>query len=285
LNISKAVFYTKEFDKEINYPVDVILSPEFYWIKKIDIPIKNLFQAKKIARNIFDLENEYIYDAFKIEDKYFAIAVSKNLKLKIDKKYIKSLRIAQMELFSYNCLNINEKYSLKKIEDILFCFPKDKNCPQIDDVLKNLKLSNYTVSLDTVNLDKTSLFLIFSSFVFLISYFLISTISYKKELIKIEEKKEKLKKYNLPLTTFQLDAIYNNLKSIDKKQNSLRRDLEIFSNTPLKKNEEYIKLLFNKNYYVKIKTSKNLDYFFKKHFSIIKSSFNNNIYTAKLADE
>jgi hypothetical protein len=279
------IFYTKDFDKKINYPVDVILSPEFYWIKKIDIPIKNIFQAKKIAKNIFDLESGYIYDAFKIKNKYFAIALPKDLKLKIDKKYIKSIRLAQVELFDYECLNINEKYSIKKIDDILFCFPKDENCKKINDILKDIKLSNYTVNLDTVNLDKTSLFLISSSFVFLISYFLIGTISYKKELSLIREKKTALRKYNLPLTTFQLNAIYNNLKQVDKNQKILRKNLEFFSKTPLKKNEEYIKLSFNKNYYVKIKTSKNLDNFFKKHFSIIESSFNKNIYTAKLANE
>jgi hypothetical protein len=285
LNISKVILYTKDFDKKIDYPVDVILSPQFYWIKKIDIPIKNLFQAKKIAKNLFDLDGMYIYDAFNIDNKYYAVAIPKNLKLKIDKKFIKSLRIAQKELYNYECLNVSENYSLKKIDDILFCFLKDKNCPNVDEILKDIKLSNYKVSLDTINLDKTSLFLIFSSFIFLISYFLIGILSYKKELTLIEEKRSELSKYNLPLTTFQLNAIYSDIKQIDKNQKKLRKDLKIFSNTPLSKNEEYIKLSYDKNFYVKIKTSKNLDKFFKNYFSIIKSNFNNNIYTAKLADE
>jgi hypothetical protein len=75
------------------------------------------------------------------------------------------------------------------------------------------------------------------------------------------------------------------LKNVDIKQKKIRRALEIFSHTPLSKNEEYIKLSFNKYYYVKIKTSKNLDYFFKKYFNIIDSNFKNNIYLAKLAYE
>jgi hypothetical protein len=285
LNISKVIFYTKDFNENINYPVDVILSPQFYWIKKIDIPIKNIFQAKRIAKNIFDLEGDYIFDAFKIGDTYYAIAIDKNLNLKIDKKYIKSLRIAQKELYDYDCIEVSDKYTIKKIDDIFFCFLNDGNCPKIEKILKNIKLSNYSLSLDVINLDKSSLIIIFISFVFIFSYFIIGIISYKKDLNLIERKKTELSKYNLPLTSFQLDAIYNNLKEIDYSQKKLRKDLEIFSRTPLRKNEEYIKLVFDKNFYVKIKTSNNLDNYFKKYFKIIKSDFKNQIYTAKLAYE
>jgi hypothetical protein len=286
LKISKVIFYTKDFNENINYPVDVILSPQFYWIKKIDIPIKNIFQAKRIAKNIFDLEGDYIFDAFKIEDTYYAIAIDKNLNLKIDKKYIKSLRIAQKELYDYDCISINDKFMIKKINDIFFCFLNDGSCiNKIDDVLKNIKLSNYSFSLDIINLDKFSFIIIIFSFISIIGYFVIGTFIYKKELNLIERKKIELSKYNLPLTMFQLNAIYENLKKIDNKQKKIKKALEIFSNTPLRKNEEYIKLSFNKYYYAKIQTSKNLDKFFKKYFSILDSRFDNKIYSVKLTDE
>ena len=285
MKLSKVIFYTKDFNKKINYPVDVILSPQFYWIKKIDIPIKSIFQAKKIAKNLFDIEGEYIFDAFKTGGIYCAVAVKKNLELKIDKKYIKSIRIAQKELYEYECLEVGDKHCIKKVDDIFFYFLNEGNCKKIDEVLKNIKLSNYTISLDTINLDKSSLILLFASFVFIIGYFIIGTVSYKKDLTLIEQKKASLSKYNLPLTSFQLDAIYSNLKKIDIAQKRIRKDLKIFSNTPLNKNEEYIKLSFNKNFYVKIKTSKNLGNYFKRYFSIISSNLNNRIYSGKLADE
>jgi preprotein translocase subunit YajC len=285
LKISKVIFYTKDFNEKIDYPVDIVLSPQFYWIKKIDIKIKNLYQAKKIAKNIFDLEGDFIFDAFKIDDNYFAVAINKNLDIKIDKKYIKSLRLAQVELYKFDCLGVNENFSLKKIDDILFCLPKNEDCKNINEVLNDIKLSKYTISLDTINLDKTSLILIFISFIFLISYFLIGTFSYKKDLALIEKKQKELSKYNLPLTSFQLNAIYENLKEIDVRQKRLRKDLEFFSHTPLKLNEEYIKLSLNKDYYVKIKTSSNLDNYFKKRFRIIESSLKNKIYSAKFSYE
>jgi hypothetical protein len=108
---------------------------------------------------------------------------------------------------------------------------------------------------------------------------------YKKDLMLIENKKANLSKYNLPLTSFQLDAIFNDLKDIDTKQKKIKKALEIFSHTPLNNNEEYIQLSFDKYYYVKIKTSKNLNSYYKKYFNIINSSFKNNIYLAKLAYE
>lgn len=285
MKISKVIFYTKDFDENINYPVDVILSPQFYWIKKIEIPIKNSFQAKKIAKNLFDLEDDYIYDAFKIDNNYYAIAIDKNLELNIPKKYIKSLRIAQKELYEYECVEVSDKHSIKKIDDIFFCFLNEASCPKVDEILKNIKLSNYTLSLDAINLDKSSLFLLFASFIFVISYFVIGAFSYKKELNLIEEKKSSLLKYNLPLTTFQLDAIYANLKEIDNKQKKIKKTLEIISHTPLDKNEEYIKLSLNKYYFAKIKTSKNLDSYFKRYFSVLNSRFENKIYSVKFANE
>jgi hypothetical protein len=285
LKISKVILYTKDFNENINYPVDVILSPQFYWIKKIDVPIKNPFQAKKIAKNMFDLEGEYIFDAIKIGDNYYAIAIDKNLKLNIPKKYIKSIRIAQKELYKYDCIEVSPKYSLKKVDGLFFCFLNDGNCSKIDDILKNIKLSNYTLSLDAINLDKSSLFLLFASFIFVISYFVIGAVFYKKELNLIEEKKSSLSKYNLPLTTFQLDAIYANLKEIDNKQKKIKKTLEIISHTPLDKNEEYIKLSLNKYYSANIKTSKNLDSYFKRYFSVLNSKFENKIYSVKFANE
>jgi len=210
----------------------------------------------------------------------------KNLDLKIDKKYINSIRIAQVEFFEYECLEVNEKYILKKIDDILFCFVNQHQCnKKVEEEINKIKLSNYTLNLNTINLNKSTIILIFLIFIFINSYFIIGIISYKKEFSILQQKKEKLKKYNLPLTTFQLDAIYANLKEIDNKQKLIRKNLEFFSKTPLKKNEKYITLSFNKYYKVEINTSRNLDSFFSQRFNIKNSQVNKNIYKAVLSNE
>ena len=168
----------------------------------------------------------------------------------------------------------------------MFCYPNDKNCSKrIDEEINKIKLSNYKINLDTINIDKFSLISIALIFIFINSFFILGIISYKKEIKNIENKKNDLAKYNLPLTSFQLNAIYENLKEMDNKQMLIRKDLEFFSRTPLKKNEEYKKLSFNgKIYEIEINTSHNLDNYFAKRFKI-NSDFKNNIYKAVLSHE
>ncbi len=205
--------------------------------------------------------------------------------LKIDKKYINSIRLVQVEFFDYDCLEINKKFILKKIDDILFCYPNSGNCEKkLSDEIKKVKLSSYTLNLDTINIDKTSLILIGMIFVFINIFFIAGIINYKKEYKNILKKEQSLYQYNLPLNSYQLDAIYSNLKEIDKTQKAIRKDLEIFSSTPLKKNEEFITLIFNNPIYsLEINSSKNFNNYFSKYF-IIKSSSSNKIYKAIVED-
>jgi len=283
----KTILYTKFFKQEINEPVNVILSPEFYWIKKIDIPIKSLKDAKKIAKTLFKLdEKKYIFDAFKLENKFFAVAFEKNLNLNIPKKYINSIRIAQTEFYNFDCIKIDEKHSIQKIEDLLFCFPfsNNKECTDINEVLKKIKLSNIKFNLiNKLNIDK-SIIITFSLIFILVNLaFLIKTYAIKKEITLLENKKEEiLNKNNLPKTSFELNSILQNLKEEYKKQVKIKKDIEYITKTPLKQGEYFTKFSYNsKNFYIEVKTSQNLDNYFKKHFKV-ESEFKNNFYKASL---
>jgi len=279
----KIVFYTKDFDKEIKEKVDVILSPEFYWINKIDLDIKSLKEAKKIAKNMFDLDKDkYIFEAIKLDNKFFAIAIKKDLDLKINKKYINSIRLAQVELYKYDALKGKNK-TLKKVEDILFCFPEtNENLKSIEEALKEIKLSKYKINFDYLNLNKTTIFYLFFSLIVINLFFFAQGFFYKKELNKLQEKKEYLsKRYNLPLTTYQLDSIYSSLKNQDEKIKKIKKVLELFSKTRLK----FEKLEFDSKFYnIVVNSNKNLDNYFKK-FIIISSKVENKKYIAKLRYE
>ena len=150
-------------------------------------------------------------------------------------------------------------------------------------MLKDLKLSKYKLPLNSF--DTKTLIFSFISFLFLLSYFGIGIFSYKKELKNIELKKEELKKYHLPLTTFQLNSIYSNLKEIDLTQKKLKKDLEFISKTPLNSNEFFKKISFDKIFEVEIKTNRSFDNYFSRHFKIISSKLENKTYYAKLSDE
>jgi len=280
----KTILYTKDFNEEIKEPVNVILSPQFYWIKKIDIPIKSMKEAKKLAKNLFKLDGkEYKFFALKINNNFYAIAIEKNLKLNIDKKYIKNIYIAQSELKNFDCININEKYIIKKIEDLLFCFPKEECQNNLDEILKNIKLSKNKINLlNTIEIDIKSVVLINLSILFISTYFFIQGFSYKTELDNIKIKQHQLfENSNLPKTTFQLKSILNNLKSKYQNIQKIKKNLEILTQTPLKKDEYFLKIKFNKNFEIEIKSNRNFDFYFKKFF-MVNSTLKNGIYKAIL---
>jgi len=280
----KTILYTKDFNEDIKEPVNVILSPQFYWIKKIDIPIKSIKEAKKLAKNLFKLdEKRYKFFALKIDNNYYAIAIEKDLKLNIDKKYIKNIYIAQSELKNFNCINVNEKYIIKKIEDLLFCFPKEKCQNNINEILKNIKLSKNRINLlNNIEIDKKSFFFINLSILFIAIYFFIQGFAYKKELENIKLKQHQLfENSNLPKTTFQLQSILNNLKSKYQNIQKIKKDLEILTQTPLKKDEYFLKIKFNKDFEIEIKTNRSFDFYFKKFFNV-NSTIKNGIYKAIL---
>lgn len=266
----KPILYTKDFKEKIDSKVDVILSPQFYWIKKIDIPVKSLKDAKKLSKSLFKLDESYIFDAFYLDGKYFAYAIKKDLKLNIPKKYINSIRLAQTELYNYDTIKIPPKHSIKKIDDLLFCFPFEDKGENIDKILSNIKLSNHKINLNKIEIDKS--LIVISSLIFLLlnGAFIIKTVKNKKAIKSLEEKKENLiSKYNLPSTTFELDSIISNLKSKYQKQIKIKKDLEFITHTPLKRNEKVTYLaLKNSVYKIKINSKRNFDFYFKKRFKV-----------------
>jgi hypothetical protein len=285
-----AVFYTKDFNKKITKPVSVVLSPQFYWIKKIDIPIKSLFQAKKIAKNIFDLEaDRYIFGAFRAGGEFFAYAVERDLNLKIERKYIKAVYLAQTELYGYECISVDDNYCIKKVNGVLFCFPKEEGdkCENVDEILKTVKFSGNKITLDTVNIDKSALVLMALVFVLFNAIYGIKTFMYKRQIsLNQTVIGEYASKYGLPVTSYQLRSIKETLAETDKKQKQIRKDLEFFSATPLGADDVYRKLLFDShNYELVINTGKNFNGYFSKRFKLLNSYLKNGQYYAKLAHE
>ena len=282
----KNILYTRNFDEKIEENVNVILSPQFYWIKKIEAPIKHKFEANQIAHNIFELNNnEYYFDAIELNNTYYAIAIRKDLKLPIDKKYIKSIRIAQCEFNNIECLNLPNNFSLQKVEDIFFCFPGHKDdCICLYNVLDKLSLSNVEFNFfNKMNISKVSATILILSFIFLFLSFIIRGISYKNTLPSIEQKLNALSQYNLPLNTYQLDSIISKLKKENNYQIKLRQYLLFIQNTPLQNKEKFLELkVYKKRFFIKILSHRNFNDYFSKKFKIISSKQYNNKYEVTL---
>jgi hypothetical protein len=262
------IFFTKDFNETINEDVNVILSPQFYWIKKVEIPVKSLNEAKKIAPSLLKLNpSEFYFGAFEQNGEIYVIAIKKDLDLKIDKKYIKSIRIAQCELNDFECLNLPNKFSIRKIDGIFFCFPGHKeDCICIGNVLEKLSLSKYEFNyFNTINLSKTQMFLLFGSFIIFIFSFLIKGIIYHQQIHKIHKKYENLKTYNLPLNSYQLDSLKINLENKIRYNKKIREILKTIQKIPLNENEYIKKIsLHNKKISLVIHSKRNFDKYLKK---------------------
>lgn len=78
-NKSKKIFLSTNSRVFENSKVDIILSPEFYWVRIFEIPVKNIFQAKQIIPTLFedliDENGDLSYQVIKLEEnKYLCFA-------------------------------------------------------------------------------------------------------------------------------------------------------------------------------------------------------------------
>gem|GEM_PF-3420917 len=283
----KRILYTNSFNQEINEPVDVILSPHFYWIKKIEIPVKKLKDAREIAPTLFKLEREsHIFDVFKLDNGYFAVAFPKKLELKIPPKFIRSVRIAQIEFYPYDCLKIDSNTALKKIDDLIFCFPGKVECPSVDEILPQLELSPKTFPLfNRLEIDKRVLIPALGIFLLFNLGFLVRWYGDTQQLKRLEaERSAYLTRHHLPSTTFQLEAILEELRQKWNSQLHWKRGLAIITKTPLKPGESFRKIAFDSNRFtIEVTTHRNLNPYFLSHkFKIVESQLEKGTYRATL---
>ena len=79
LDKNSKIFLCADTKIESSFKVDIILSPEFYWIRIFELPVKNITQAKNVLPTLFEdiVENtsEHSYQVLKLEEnKYLCFA-------------------------------------------------------------------------------------------------------------------------------------------------------------------------------------------------------------------
>jgi len=115
--------------------VNIMLTPQFYTLKREEIPVKYAYQAKKIAPSLFEglLEDggEYEYSVFKEEDTWAFVAYDINkittfLASKgIEASKISKLYFAQESLNSFSTpLSLNDNEALVTLNDTVVVVPK-----------------------------------------------------------------------------------------------------------------------------------------------------------------
>jgi len=240
----------------------VILSPDYYWIKKEKLPVKSISKAKKLAPSVFEgslPKGNYQYEVRKSGDEFIIIAydrveIADRLKeIFPTKSTITAVYFAQDLLGSIDeCVSIDEKSALTNIDSILVQVPRkcSNTTSTINDYLDRINLN----SAKRVNLssggaelfDRKDLIILSTLFGVVALSLLLKYISYKIDIKNLEKSRAKIvKEYNLPPTMIQIKSIKRSLDKKFKQQKILRDRLYELSKIDLKRGEYISKVQFD----------------------------------------
>jgi len=305
----KILFFTKNSPKYFTGEYSIILSPQFYWIKRVKLPVKSEFRAKKLAPSVFEgslpKNEEFLYDVKyeKDRDTFIIIAYSKtHIKDAIRKKIsptakIKGIYFAQHELGELKtCIAIDEEISLGNVDGLLIqvpskCVDSEEN---VRKYLPKVSLSNKKIKIDSLidENSKSSEMIFYIAILVLLSFSqLLNYFAYSLDLNKYESKKESLiRQYGLPHTSFELNSIKKSLLKEYKKQKNIRDALTKLDKIPLSNEDKYMDIVVQKNSAKVVIESKNknfssLKHSFEKYFKITNTNDLDNILTIEVEYE
>ncbi|RBQ31948.1 hypothetical protein CRU92_04050 [Arcobacter sp. FW59] len=233
-NKIKKIFLTLNTKINETSKVDIILSPEFYWVRVFELPVKNINQAKSIIPTLFEdiivESNKLSYYVVKLEEKKYLCFAYINQKIfesiknsGINLSLVNNIYFAQNECKEFKQFYIHNKSFLYTEDGILVKVPNEVliNKFDLEKVLNNIKLSSHKINIKFYNnsLDKKyiniilfCLFLIFS--LNISKYFL-----YSNDISKIDRNIENIKKNsNLPASMIQINSIINENSKILQKE-------------------------------------------------------------------
>ncbi len=241
-------------------PLNIILSPSLYWVKKISLPVKYLREVKKLLPSIFEdvlPEGHYSYTAYKEDDEYFVFAYEdKKILDLLEKKGIlfadvKGIYFAQAELSDIDePLAFSDAKVLFKRDDIVIVTPKVWFSETQPLSLEEHHCHSKPLSLQQYGhiVDKGSLYKMGAMLVVLIVILFIETLITKQKANQIEEQTGKIfTKYHLQRTMMQNRAILEKYQSIYKKQVALRESIVAFLKMNLKKGQSITLVDFKNN--------------------------------------
>ena len=241
-NKIKKVFLSKDTKLDNSSKVDLLLSPELYWIRLFDIPVKSLTQAKEVLPTLFEdiveSVNELNYQVLKVdENKYLCFAYENKLIFECIKKSglnisnINAIYFAQNECAFLKDFKIENKNFFYTNENILVKVPNEllSTSNNLEEHINSIELSSHKVDIKLYSDILANKYLI-SIFLICISFSLINMykyFQYKSNNSALELKIQNIKKANkLPQSSIQTDNIlkkYNkNIENEVKKREFLR---------------------------------------------------------------
>jgi hypothetical protein len=222
--------------------INLILSPEFYWMRIFEIPVKYEYEANKLLPTLFEdtIQNSskiiYEYKAVKLDDEKFVCFayikddINQTIKSSgISQNQIQNIYFAQTEIKENT--KVDDEYSLVIIDDenpVLSKIPNNfaQNSEiHIEEYLNDITLSKHTISLDYFSsvLEPKNAIIVAILLILLSITNFVKLYQNNTQITKLKDEKANLiKTYKLPATSFQTKAILNKYKRISSYQSDLR---------------------------------------------------------------
>lgn len=246
---TRKIFLTSNTElSEVSGKIDIIVSPEFYWVRKFEIPVKTEAQARHVLPTLFeDIVQEFsslAYQVIKLEENQFLCFAYNNKKIyeaikksNIPTSNISSIYFAQNECKNFKAFYIDELVFMYTDENILVKVPNNIQVEEaipLRRVVGNIKPSSYKLQVKFYNdvISSKFYYTLFTIFGILIATNFFKYFTYSNEINNLNNKMENIKKVNkVPKSNLQLDSILRKYSLNVQKENKKREAISyIFNN-------------------------------------------------------
>jgi hypothetical protein len=284
----KCIYITPKLETQITEKTDIILAPQFYWVREQEFENSDFKLLKKIASSVFegqfeDIENyDFLVTPSEKDNHYIFIAYNmKEIFSKLKEKYgakenlIKKVYTAQTEFLNiHKPLTVNRNFVVLKEAGIISEIPHNQTNDSYEYVstyIRKTPRTTFKLKLNAIYSNSVSkLQLAMLSLIFFVIF-----ISFGLQILNLTAQSEKISKdveyftnkYNLPQTSFELDSIKSRLFAIQREQFKIRRAFKWFDNLNTEKYGKVTFLSVEKNellFKMNLKSSKlNINYLIK----------------------
>jgi len=302
---SKADAFFVDIDSPVytlDAPVNVILSPSMYWVKRVKLPVKYLREVKSLIPSLFEEnlpQGKYSYSAYKDGDTFLIFAYNdKEVLDLIARKGVTSANIdniylAQSEFDTIErSLRIDDQSILSLQDGVVVKLPIAFN-PEAEPLdLSGHIFSKHSIHLTRINqiADRKSQLVFASILGILILMFGTEWMITGAKVSAIAEKESEVyASHNLPATSFQNEAIYARLNATFERQSRIRDILNLALTIELKPEEQIVHLALEKEkVIIRIKTTSSEQGAqrlskISKQFKQTSDRYENGIYTMEAA--
>ncbi len=241
-------------------PLNVILSPALYWVKRVTLPVKYLREVKGLIPSLFEEnlpEGKYSYSAYKDGDSFLIFAYNDKQVLDllaekgISSANIENVYLAQSEFDTIDApLKISESSVLSLQNGVVVKLPAALAPDALPLDLAQHIFSKHSIHLTRFNqiADKKSQMVFASILGFLILMFTTEWLITASQVSAILDKQEEVfSSHNLPATSFQNEAIYAKLNTTFEHQSKIREILNLALTLKLKPQEQILHVALEKN--------------------------------------